>query len=156
MNHDAAGLAEALPRRERTRNPARNESTLGDIARGWLIGVGVLLLGSWIIGLLLTGSAAHIAILYGAIVGIPVLTLYGVPVAIAAAAALLRVSAEWIHHAVFAGLGCAGGALTGLFLALTQGPGGAHLLVGASLVIGTTTAVLSRSASKAWAIRRWS
>lgn len=139
--------------RERSgwRDPAEHEWTAGDIAFGWAVGVGIVLAGSLVIGVLMAGSAAAIVVMFGAIIGLPAHTLYGVPVAITAAAALRRVRNELVHLAVFAALGALGGLLAALIVREPVGSGWA--IVAPCVLIGTTTAVLSRALAHHRALR---
>ncbi|WP_347753885.1 hypothetical protein [Agrococcus sp. ProA11] len=133
------------------RDPAAHEWTAGDIAFGWLVGAGVLLAGSLVVGVVMAGSAAVIVMLFGAIIGLPTLTVYGIPVAIAAASALRRVRNEFVHVIVFALLGALGGALAGLASAEPVGSGWA--IVTPMIVVGAVTAVLARALAHDRAMR---
>lgn len=142
----------ALPARYGWRDPAKHEWTAGDIAYGWGVGIGVVLVGSLVLGVLMAGSAAVMAVLIGAIFGIPAHTLYGVPVAIAAATALRRVENELVHLAVFALLGALGGFLVGLLMSGSVVTG--WVLMAPAIIVGTATAVLARALAHDRAIRR--
>lgn len=133
------------------RDPARHEWTAGDIAFGWAVGIGVVLAGSLVLGVVMAGAGAVIVVIVGALIGIPVHTLYGVPVAIAAATALRRTESELVHLAVFALLGAVGGAVTGLLLAEPIGVGWA--VMAPAVIAGTTTAVASRALAHDRALR---
>lgn len=133
------------------RDPAKGEWTAGDIAFGWLVGAGVILGCSIVFGLILAGSAVTIGLVVGAMIGLPTLTLYGVPVAIGAATLLRRVPSGWGHLAVFAALGAAGGAAAIAIVgpAIAQSP----VLFAPGIITGTLTAVLARALAEHRALR---
>lgn len=132
------------------RDPAKHEWTAGDIKFGWLIGAGVVLVGSLVIGVIMWGSAALMGVFGGVLLGLPMLTLYGVPVAIAAATALRRVASEAIHLFVFAVLGAIGGGITAL---LAQGIVAGWALVPSTVIVGVATAVIARAVAHDTALR---
>jgi len=144
-------IDEPLRARYGWRDPAANEFTAGDIAVGWAVGAGAVLAGSFVFGAVLAASALPIALLYGAIIGLPALTLYGVPVALAAATALRRVPAEWVHHAVFGVLGALGGALAVAIFA--NGDPNWSVLFAPGIITGAASAVLARGFAKRRALR---
>ncbi|WP_405217467.1 hypothetical protein [Agrococcus sp. Ld7] len=133
------------------RDPAAYEWTAGDIAFGWLVGAGAVLAGSLVVGVVMAGSAAVIVVLFGAIIGLPTLTVYGIPVAIAAASALRRVGHEFVHVIVFALLGALGGALAALVSAEPMGSG--WTIVTPMILVGACTAVLARTLAHDRAVR---
>lgn len=140
-----------MPERQGWRDPAEHEWTAGDIAFGWAVGVGIVLAGSVVVGVLMAGSAAMIVVIYGAVIGIPTHTLYGVPVAIAAATALRRVRNELVHLATFAALGALGGLLAALVVHEPLDIG--WVVFAPAILIGTATAVLSRALAHHRALR---
>lgn len=133
------------------RDPEQHEWTAGDIAFGWAVGLGVLLAGSAVLGVVMAGSAAGFVLIYAAILGIPTHTLYGVPLAIAAATALRRVRSEVVHLAVFAALGALGGVLAALVAQPFLGSG--PYVVVPTVLVGTLTAVGSRALAHDRAVR---
>lgn len=139
-----------MHRRYGWRDPAKHEWTAGDIAFGWLVGAGVVLGGSLVIGVIMWGSAALMGVLGGFFLGLPMLTLYGVPVAIAAATALRRVANEAIHLVVFGGLGAIGGGITAL---LAQDVVAGWVLVPSTVIVGVATAVIARAMAHHTALR---
>lgn len=134
------------------RDPEANEFTAGDIAFGWVFGAGAVLAGSFVFGAVLAAAVLPIALLYGAIIGLPALTLYGVPVAVAAATALRRVAAEWIHLATFGVLGAIGGALAVAVFA--NGDENWGVLYAPGIITGAATAVTARALAKRRALRK--
>ncbi|WP_026373787.1 hypothetical protein [Agrococcus lahaulensis] len=148
--HEAAGDG-MLRARYGRRDPAANEFTAGDIAFGWVVGVGAVLAGSFVFGAVLAAAVLPIALLYGAIIGLPALTLYGVPVALAAATALRRAPSEWVHHAVFGVLGALGGALAVAIFA--NGDPNWSVLFAPGIITGAASAVLARGLAKRRALR---
>lgn len=144
--------ADSLHDRYRWRDPAKHEWTAGDIAFGWGVGAIVVLVGSLVLGVLMAGPAALMGVYVGVFLGLPTLTLYGVPVAIAAAAALRGVQSEIAHVAVFAGLGAIGGVLAALV-------GQGEIIIGwvlvpPAVIVGVTTAVIARVMAHDRAIRK--
>ncbi|GEK80821.1 hypothetical protein [Agrococcus baldri] len=87
----------------------------------------------------------------GVILGLPMLTLYGVPVAIAAATALRPVTSEAIHLLVFAALGAIGGGITALLAqgAVVTG----WVVVAPAIIVGVATAVLAWAGAHHAALR---
>ncbi len=144
-------MDEPLRARYGWRDPAANEFTAGDIAFGWVVGAGAVFAGSFVFGAVLAASTLPIALLIGAFIGLPALTLYGVPVAIAAAAVLRRVRAEWVHHASFGVLGAIGGALAVAVFA--GGDPSWGVLFAPGIITGAASAVLARGLAKRRAIR---
>lgn len=142
--------ADPLHDRSRWRDPAKHEWTAGDIRFGWLVGAGVVLAGSVVIGVIMWGSAALMGVVGGVLLGLPMLTLYGVPVAIAAATALRRVDSEAVHLLVFAALGAIGGGITAL---LAQGIVAGWVLAAPAVILGVTTAVIARAMAHDTALR---
>lgn len=142
---------EPLRARYGWRDPAANEFTAGDIVFGWVVGIGAVLAGSLISGLVLVAEGLVVALAYGALIGFPALTLYGVPAAIAAAAALRRVAAEWVHLAAFGALGAIGGSLA--VLVFSSGDPLWSILYAPGILTGTATAVVARALAKRRAIR---
>lgn len=137
--------------RDRWRDPAAYEWTARDIAFGWLIGAGLLLAGSVVIGVLMAGSAAIIVVILGAVIGLPTLTLYGVPAAIAATFALRRVEHEFVHVSVFALLGALGGGLAALVSVEPIGSG--WWIATPMILLGAVIAVLARTLAHDRAVR---
>ena len=133
------------------RDPAANEFTAGDIAFGWIVGVGGVLAGSLVFGLLLVAEGLVVALVYGAMIGLPALTLYGVPVAVAAGTALRRVPAEWVHLVAFGGLGALGGALA--VVVFSSGDPAWGILYAPGTLTGAATAVSARALAKRRALR---
>lgn len=142
---------EAVRERYGWRDPAKHEWTAGDIGFGWLVGAGVVLGGSLVMGVIMWGSAALMGVYGGLFLGLPMLTLYGVPAAIAAATALRHVNSEAIHLLVFAALGAIGGGITAL---LAQGIVAEWVLVPPAVIVGVATAVIARVMAHDRAIRR--
>jgi hypothetical protein len=149
---EVPALAEqTLRERYGWRDPAANECAAGDIAFGWLTGAGAVLAGSFVFGVVLAAGAMPIAVLYGLLIGLPALTLYGVPGAVAAATALRRVSSEWVHLAVFGVLGMIGGALAVAVFA--GGDSSWDMLFAPGIITGAAAAVMARASAKARALR---
>ncbi|MCH1883441.1 hypothetical protein [Agrococcus sp. ARC_14] len=138
----SAGQSHSPRERHGRHDPAKHEWTAGDIKFGWLVGASVVLAGSLVIGVIMWGSAALMGVFGGVLLGLPMLTLYGVPVAIAAASALRRVNSEAIHLLVFAALGAIGGGITAL---LAQGIVAGWALAPSTVILGATTAVIARA-----------
>lgn len=146
----SAGQSQSPRERYGRRDPTKHEWTAGDIKFGWLVGAGVVLAGSLVIGVIMWGSAALMGVFGGVLLGLPMLTLYGVPVAIAAATALRRVNSEAIHLVVFAALGAVGGGITAL---LAQGVVAGWVLVPSTVIVGAATAVIARAMAHDTALR---
>lgn len=133
------------------RDPTAYEWTAGDIVFGWLVGAGLLLAGSVVVGVLMAGSAAIIVVILAAIIGLPTLTLYGVPAALAASFALRRVEHELVHVSVFALLGALGGGLAALLAAEPIGSG--WWIATPMILVGAVTAALARTLAHDRAVR---
>ncbi|GAA2172795.1 hypothetical protein GCM10009846_12140 [Agrococcus versicolor] len=146
------GDLDARPGLRPPRDPRRNEWSLVDLGVGWLAGAATMTVVALIVGAVAGLSdggtdwigGAAIAVLFG----LPVLGCYGIPIAAVAASLLRPVRAEWIHLAVFAGLGAIGCAL----FSLVMSEGGIGLIP-ATLPYGVPSAVVARLVAKRIAIR---